>query len=144
MKTAVHRVIENLRVAAEGFHVDTERAITAFRPLYRDDMTFQDPFHTQLVGWDAFAAMNRRLAARWGKMRWTFHELVGEGEQGFLSWTIDISPRLLPSMKLDGTTHIKLREGRIAMHRDYWDLLGSFMSTLPVAPVYRNLIKRLA
>jgi hypothetical protein len=49
-----------------------------------------------------------------------------------ITWTMLMRARL-PSPPL--------RDGRVALHRDYWDLLGSMMDVVPLAgPVYRAAV----
>jgi SnoaL-like protein len=144
MKTATHRVLEAMKPILEDFHLDAEKALAALRPLYRDDVAFQDPLQ-KLQGWDAFAEMNRRLFRRMRRLRFRVADLAGDDDQGFLIWSLEVDPRGFPgSYRFDGTTHLRLKEQKVAYQRDYWDLLGGVMGSLPVAPVYRRLVARLA
>ena len=95
-------------------------------------------------GWDAFADMNRRLVARASKLRFRVTSMSGDGDEGFISWTMNVEYKRLPSLvSVEGLSHISVRDGVVTRQRDYWDLLGSVMESLPIAPWYRRMVARL-
>jgi hypothetical protein len=143
MKNATHRALEVMKLAFEDMHHDPEKALSELRPLYHDDVAFTDPLQA-LAGWDAFADMSRRLCARARKVRFHVLQMAGDGDEGFMTWTLAIEMPRRPAVKIEGTTHVTLRDGRVARQRDYWDLLGSLMASLPGGRMVKRVVARLA
>jgi len=110
-------------------------------PWYADDVVFTDPIQT-VRGRDAFVEMNRRLIRRAREIRFEARAMAQEGDEVFITWTMVMRAKLpSPPLRIDGVTHCTLRDGRVATHRDYWDLLGSMMGVIPLAgPVYRAAV----
>jgi limonene-1,2-epoxide hydrolase len=110
-------------------------------PRYTDDVVFIDPIQT-VRGRDAFVAMNRRLMARARELRFDVRDMAHEGDQIFLTWVMTMTPKPFgPTLRIEGVTHCTLRDGKVAVHRDYWDLLGSVMETVPLAgTVYKAAV----
>jgi hypothetical protein len=146
MRALGYRVLEDLQLAIADLSGDPERALERMKPLYASDVKFQDPLQT-LVGWDAFAAMNRRLLARSrnGRLRFELRDGIAFEDQLLLTWSMPVDFKRVPTVfTIEGASHIKLRDGKIAYHRDYWDLLGSVVASVPiVAGVYRRLLARI-
>lgn len=110
-------------------------------PYYADDVVFTDPIQT-VRGKAAFAEMNRRLIRRAKEIRFEAHDVAQQGDVVFITWTMVMTMKLpAPPMRIEGVTHCTLRDGKVAAHRDYWDLLGSTMDMIPLAgPVYRAAV----
>jgi ketosteroid isomerase-like protein len=119
-------------------------AIDRVAPYYADDVVFIDPIQT-VRGREEFLEMNKRLIRRAKSLRFDVHTLTGDDASLFATWTMHLAMRgPAPTMTIDGVTHCTLRDGRITQHRDYWDLLGAAMNTIPLAgPVYRALVAKL-
>lgn len=119
-------------------------AIDRVAPYYTEDVVFIDPIQT-VRGRDAFLEMNKRLIARSKEIRFDVHEVTLAGDHLFATWTMHLRMKgPAPAMRVEGVTHCVLREGRVARHRDYWDLLGSTMASIPLAGVaYKALVAKL-
>lgn len=121
----------------------TREVFDSLVPYYADDMVFTDPIQT-VRGRDAFVELNHRLIGRVKYLRFEMSGMAQEGDQIFLAWVMIIGPRLGPEMRIDGVTHCTLRNGKIAVHRDHWDLVGSLVATIPVAgAVYKAAVRLL-
>lgn len=120
----------------------TDETLAGLVPWYCDDVVFRDPIQT-VRGRDAFVAMNQRLMSRARWLRFDVHQMADAGDQLFLTWTMEMQPKLpAPLLRVEGVTHCTLRDGRIAEHTDYWDLLGSVMGSVPVVGgVYRAAVR---
>lgn len=133
-----------LRAVLDAFNqVGGVGALELIPDLYTDDVVFRDPLQT-VVGKEAFMAMNRRFFDKGQQLDVEVHDFMETGDQIFCSWTMRFRPRLGPAITVEGATHARVRDGQIAYHRDYWDLLGSVFASLPaVGPLYQRLVRRL-
>jgi len=95
-------------------------------PRYTDDVVFIDPIQT----------------VRGRELRFDVRDMAHEGDQIFLTWVMTMTPKPFgPTLRIEGVTHCTLRDGKVAVHRDYWDLLGSVMETVPLAgTVYKAAV----
>jgi limonene-1,2-epoxide hydrolase len=140
----VQTVAEQLRDIFRDFERDGERAVARLEPLYDRDVVFRDPLQT-VTGRAAFLAMNRRILARARRLSFEMGEALGGEDSLFLTWTMTYEPRLGPTIVFEGATHARLRDGRIYLQRDYWDMLSSLAQSLPgVRGVYAALAPHLA
>jgi len=116
--------------------------VEALRPLYVDDCHFEDPLQS-LRGLDAFLSMNRKFLKSARVLKFSVHDKVESPDAIFLSWTLDYGARWMPQMKFEGVTRIKLRDGKISEHRDYWDLVEGAFTTVPkFLDLYKKLNAR--
>jgi len=129
-----------VREAMELFGKQPERALEALEAMYAETVTFQDPLQ-RLAGKGEVMAMNRRLARRYRTRRFEVSRAAQAGDEIFLTWRTE----LCAPVQFEGSTHLELQDGLIVRHRDYWDLLGGFVDSIPVARVlYHSLLKRFA
>lgn len=71
------------------------------------------------------------------------HDAAASGDTLFLTWTMTASFPLTPRVVVEGVSHLKVRDGRIARHRDYFDLVGSGIDAVPgVRAIYRAFVRR--
>jgi hypothetical protein len=135
---------ESLASALRGLDPERPESIDALRPLYQDDVDFRDPIQ-HLQGLDAFLAMNRRLLGRAQELSFTVSSAVGDRNSVFLAWTMRAKPKLGPRLSVEGATYATLRYGKVALHRDYWDLAELLTSPVPFAhAAVQLLLKPLA
>ncbi len=111
---------------------------------YREDVRFQDPIQ-QLTGRDAFIEMTRRLMDRCQELRAVVHHAAGSDEVIFLQWTMEMKIGPTPLTPIEGTTKLVLdADGKVALHRDYFDLWGDSLTALPVVgTAYRGFMRLL-
>jgi limonene-1,2-epoxide hydrolase len=121
-----------------------DAAIDRAAEHYADDVVFTDPIQT-VRGREAFVAMNKRLIARARELRFDVHTVTEGDGQIFATWTMHLKMKgPAPAMRIDGVTHCALRGGKVVSHRDYWDLLGAAMDSVPLAgAVYKALVAKL-
>ena len=96
--------------------------------LYTDDAYFEDPSH----GVQGKTALVRHFSKTFAKLQgcsFKFHQTVSNGADIFMAWTMFIK---YPSLKggqtirVEGASFLKTRNGKIYYHRDYFDL-GSLL-----------------
>ncbi|MBI2393638.1 MAG: nuclear transport factor 2 family protein [Deltaproteobacteria bacterium] len=130
------------RSAIDALNARGLDALDELLALYDAAVVFEDPMQ-KIEGIEAFAELNRKMIAHARSLRFDVHEVVEQNEQLFATWTLHYAPRLGPSMKIGGATHVRVRDGRIVEHRDYWDLMSSVVDVIPGASrVYKSVMAR--
>ncbi|WP_421203346.1 nuclear transport factor 2 family protein [Aeromonas enteropelogenes] len=103
--------------------------------VYADEVIFIDPAH-RIEGLaalsDYFAALYQRLAY----CRFVITSQQQQGRQAWLGWTMTFShPRLRGGkpVTVEGATRLELdEEGKVCLHRDYFDLGAMLYEQLPL------------
>lgn len=115
--------------------------------VYADEVIFIDPAH-RVEGLaalsDYFAALYQRLAY----CRFVITSQQQQGRQAWLGWTMTFShPRLRGGkpVTVEGATRLELdEEGKVCLHRDYFDLGAMLYEQLPlIGPLVRTIKGRL-
>ena len=112
--------------------------------LYTADARFKDPFN-EVQGVPAISAIFEHMFKGLDAPRFVIHERIVQGEQCFLTWDFIFSlrGRAQPPLTVRGGSHLKLAaDGRIAMHRDYWDAAEELYEKLPVLGGLMRWLKR--
>jgi steroid Delta-isomerase len=115
--------------------------------LYTADARFKDPFN-EVQGLAAieavFAHMYRALEAP----RFVIRDIAAEGERCFLTWDFLFRfKRFAPGQEqvVRGASMLVFApDGRIALHRDYWDAAEELYEKLPVVGALMRWLKRRA
>lgn len=112
--------------------------------VYTADARFADPFN-EVQGIEAIRRIYAHMFATLGRPRFVVHEVVGTAPSVFMTWDF-IVPRARGELTIHGATHFRFSaDGRIAMHRDYWDTAGELYAKLPLLGLLvRALRRRLA
>ncbi len=121
-------------------------SVEELRAFYADDMFFQDPLQT-IEGLVAFREMNVRLLKKVSDMTIEMMESAQTGPNIMFTFAMDLKPSpRAPQMQVEGMTHVRLNaDGKIALHRDYWDLAGTVVQMIPpLQRGYRWLTKKMA
>jgi steroid Delta-isomerase len=128
----VSRILQTLEASNEA-------ALSQLEALYHPEVEFIDPIQ-KLRGRDAFVAMNRKLFGNAKLVRFEVHHAAETEGAMFLSWTMHYAKSVGPTLRFEGVTQLELRDGLIARHRDYWDLIEGALSFAPqIGSVYRKL-----
>jgi ketosteroid isomerase-like protein len=99
-------------------------------PYYADDIRFKDAVQ-EIRGKERFTAMTRRLARRSKKLRFLIHQSCMQGDLAFVEWEMVISYKGFPESSVYGSSRLKLRDGKVADQRDYYDLWGDIFDNIP-------------
>lgn len=111
-------------------------------PYYAEDIHFRDSVQ-ELRGMRAFRAMTERLARRSKQLRFIIHSGLMEGDRAFIEWEMVITYKKFPSASVHGASRLRLRDGKIAEQRDYYDLWGDIFDRIPLwSRAYRRFMKR--
>jgi limonene-1,2-epoxide hydrolase len=137
-------IADAIVLAFNDFAKDPEAQLQRVAPLYDENVRFTDPIQT-LDGREAFIDMNRRLVARSKELRFDVFERAVDGDNIFFTWRMVFAMKVGPRLEIEGTSHLRVTNGRVTLHRDYWDLAGSVADSIPLAaPFYRALVSKLA
>ncbi|MDP2005686.1 MAG: nuclear transport factor 2 family protein [Rubrivivax sp.] len=112
--------------------------------IYTDDARFKDPFN-EVQGVPAIRGIFEHMFRTLESPRFVIHDVVVQGSQCFLTW--DFVFRLKrpggEDLVVRGGSHLKLADdGRISLHRDYWDAAEELYEKLPVLGALMRWLKR--
>ena len=114
--------------------------------LYTDDAHFKDPFN-EVQGVPAIQRVFEHMFVALDGPRFVIREAVCEGDQCFLTWDFLFRMRSLrrDEQTVRGSTHLRFAaDGRIALHRDYWDVAEELYEKLPGLGALMRWLKRRA
>lgn len=113
--------------------------------LYAPDAVFKDPFN-EVRGLEAVRGIFRHMFDQLTDPRFTVLRALADGEQAFLVWHFEFVLRGGRSLRIEGGSLIVFdADGRVCLHRDYWDAAEELYAQLPlIGPVMRALRRRLA
>jgi ketosteroid isomerase-like protein len=114
--------------------------------FYSPDAWFKDPFN-EVRGVAAITRVFEHMFATLDAPRFVVRDVVAQGDQCFLTWEFHFRMRRLnrAPQVVRGGSHLHLdREGRIALHRDYWDAAEELYEKLPWLGGLMRWLKRQA
>ncbi len=126
------------------FETLSPEALPQLATIYTEDARFKDPFN-EVQGLAALRRIFEHMYATLDEPRFVVHERVVQGERCFLTW--DFVFRLRSGRReqlvVRGASHLVLAaDGRIAMHRDYWDVAEELYEKLPVLGTLMRFLRR--
>ncbi len=136
----------SLAALVSFFETLTADNVTQVRALYADDAFFKDPFNEVRRLDDIeriFVHMFRQVDAP----RFVITATVLQGEQAFLTWDFRFRMRHWKATEqcIRGATHLRFApDGRVTLHRDYWDAAEELYEKLPVLGGLMRWLKRAA
>ncbi|SFU91691.1 nuclear transport factor 2 family protein [Halomonas korlensis] len=105
--------------------------------VYTEDVAFDDPIH-HFDGITSLEAYYRSLYDNVTSCHFDFHQSQRQGDDAFVTWTMQlVHPRLDGGkpVEVDGCSHLRFAadgSGRVAQHRDYFDVGALLYERLPV------------
>lgn len=114
--------------------------------LYTDDARFKDPFN-DVRGVPAIVGIFGHMFESLDEPRFTVRTRIVQGAQCFLTWDFTFRMRRFDRslQTIHGGSHLVLAEdGRITLHRDYWDAAEELYEKLPVVGGLMRWLKRRA
>ncbi len=125
----------------ECFESLTETDVPRLAEIYSADATFKDPFN-EVQGSAAICRVFGHMFVTVQVPRFVIREAVVQGEQCFLTWDFSFR-RARDELVVRGASHLRLAgDGRIAMHRDYWDAAEELYEKLPVLGILMRALRR--
>jgi hypothetical protein len=123
------------------FETLTPETLSQIDSIYSVDACFRDPFNN-LVGLTGISKVYQHMFDTLQTPRFKITHAVVHNEQAFATWDFDfgLSGR---SLQIQGCTHFVLNtEGRITIHRDYWDAAEELYEKFPVLGSLMRILKR--
>lgn len=122
-----------------------ERVIAAYKslgsgnfsliePLYADDIYFEDPSHG-IQGKAGLLTYFEKMFKNMDNCDFKFHQTLSKGDELFMTWTMLLKHRRLnggDTIRIDGSSFLKTRNGKIYYHRDYFDMGAMVYENLPI------------
>ncbi len=117
--------------------------LEALLSLYADNACFKDPFN-DVRGHRAIRGVFAHMFMTLNAPRFQILDAFTEGDQAFLSWDFTFTrARGQSPMTIHGATHLRYADdGRITLHRDYWDAAEELYAKLPVLGVLIRALQR--
>ncbi len=114
--------------------------------IYSEDVWFKDPFN-EVSGLVAVTEIFRHMFTQVDAPRFVVTTQILQGDQAFLSWNFLFRMKRFSSAEqcIRGATHLHFNaEGRVTVHRDYWDAAEELYEKLPVLGALMRGLKGLA
>jgi ketosteroid isomerase-like protein len=140
-------------------HADARvaRVVTLFESLspadlarlaefYARDARFKDPFN-EVQGIPAIEQVFAHMFAALDSPRFVVRDIVVEGDQCFLTWDFLFRFKRLSRAEqiVHGGSHLRFdAQGRIVLHRDYWDAAEELYEKLPLVGAFMRWLKKRA
>ncbi len=102
--------------------------------LYSEDVRFQDPLGT-VNGLDELTQYFAGAYANVVDCRFEFGEALVQGESAALPWVMHLRHKRIRKgreVQVQGISHLRIRDGRVYYHRDYFDAGEMLYENLPV------------
>ncbi|EOD81196.1 putative transcriptional regulator [Grimontia indica] len=112
--------------------------------IYSEDVVFEDPAH-RIEGYGNLSRYFESMYTNVTDCRFDIHDHAVNGDVAFISWTMTLShPKLEGGAEraVKGCTRLVLKEGRVVVHRDYFDLGEMLYEALPVLGSAVKMIKK--
>ncbi len=114
--------------------------------VYSEQASFKDPFN-RVQGLPAITAIFSHMFATLDAPRFAVLDAVAAGDDAFLTWDFSFRSRGAGGRPLciHGASHLRFgADGRVLMHRDYWDAAEELYEKLPVIGALMRWLKRRA
>ncbi len=115
--------------------------------FYTDDARFKDPFN-EVQGQAAIKRIFAHMHIALHEPRFSVRDIVAEGDRCFLTWDFlfrfkRFSPTA-PQCVRGGSYIVFASDGRVTLHRDYWDAAEELYEKLPAVGALMRWLKRRA
>lgn len=116
--------------------------------IYAPDAWFKDPFN-EVRGIEAISAIFTAMFHQVDSPRFFIRHWVQQGDQAFLTWDFEFflrRPGKEQALRIHGASRLVFdAQGRISLHRDYWDAAEELYEKIPwVGALMRWLKRRVA
>ena len=132
---------------AHWFETLTPEALAGIGDLYAPDARFKDPFN-EVQGLAAIRAVFEHMYQSLDEPRFVVTSRLVDGDQCFLVWEFRFRfkrfDRTTPQAVRGGSHLVLAADGRIRVHRDYWDAAEELYEKMPVLGRLMRWLRRQA
>lgn len=132
---------------ATYFETLTPRSVAQIGAFYTADARFKDPFN-EVQGIAAITRIFEHMFTALHEPRFVVRQQIVDGAQAFLVWEFHFRLRSFDTRTqqvIRGGSHLELADdGRIRLHRDYWDAAEELYEKLPGLGLLMRWLKRRA
>lgn len=119
----------------------TPASLAVLDEHYAADARFKDPFN-EVTGTAAIRHIFAHMFATTDVPRFVVTDCIEQGEQAMLGWEFHFALRGR-ALTVRGVTHLRFdADGRVVLHRDYWDAAEELYEKLPVVGGLMRALKR--
>lgn len=130
----------------EAFETLKREDLSRLDQLYADDARFKDPFN-EAQGLHAIRAVFEHMFTALDSPRFIVTQAIVQEDECFLVWDFLFRFRRFSGepQTVRGGSHLRFAaDGRIALHRDYWDTAEELYEKLPGVGALMRWLKRRA
>ena len=138
----VDRVVQLYESLAPDDLAATGRLARVYHPQAR----FKDPFN-EVQGLAAITAIFGHMFKSLMAPRFTVISIVAAGDEAFLTWDFSFQRpgKVAAPITIHGASHLRFdADGRVVLHRDYWDAAEELYEKLPIIGALMRWLKRRA
>ncbi len=128
------------------FESITPADVSRLGDFYASDARFKDPFN-DVQGVQAIEKVFAHMFVALDAPRFLVRDIVAEGDQCFLTWDFLFRFRRFSrdEQVVHGGSHLRFdAQGRVQLHRDYWDAAEELYEKLPAVGAFMRFLKRRA
>ena len=134
------------RVCAWWQHL-TRDTLATLPQVYAGHVHFVDPFN-DVRGLGPIRHVFEHMYRSLEQPRFFVHDAIAEGDQCFLTWDFRFGFQRFArgtEQCVRGSTHLRFApDGRVQMHRDYWDAAQELYEKLPAVGALMRWLRRRA
>ncbi len=142
-----HHLSPELARVVDFFENIDVAAVTRLDQIYVNHAWFKDPFN-EVRGIEPIRRIFGHMFIQVLQPRFAVTEALQQGSQGFLTWEFTFRMKRFDTQSIQtvrGASHLRFaQDGRIEMHRDYWDAAEELYEKLPLVGALMRWLKRQA
>ena len=144
---SVHITDARLAALAQFFESLSSADLDRISAFYALDARFKDPFN-EVQGLPAIRKIFAHMFEALHEPRFVVTGGFAQGDEAFLTWDFVFRFKRFDSHTVQtvrGATHLRFApDGRVTLHRDYWDAAEELYEKLPVVGGLMRWLKRRA
>lgn len=128
------------------FETISPDSVAQLSSIYTEEVFFKDPFN-EVRGIGAVTAIFAHMFEQVDAPRFVITTSVLQDDQAFLTWDFLFRMKRFAREEqcIRGATHLRFdADGRVSLHRDYWDAAEELYEKLPLLGSMMRGLKRLA
>ena len=126
---------------AEWFETLSPESLEKVGEVYAKEAIFIDPFNT-LSGLDSVRAVYQHMFDTLEQPKFVVTTIVADSRKAFMTWDFHFK-RNQQALSISGCTQFELDEnGRIFLHRDYWDAAQQLYEKIPLLGGILRVLRR--